>query len=145
MLSHHKLVYGIPQRYLLRWRFTYSDHKPDKHGLWLDSGGPETMAAFTSKENLAVAMIEGRDLVTRTNKVMWEVPGDDFVNFEFLGAVSVPGLGVKGSVTLAPKILGARARLVTRDKISTVFVSGRTKQEDRLQADKDRHYTGFGR
>jgi hypothetical protein len=122
------MVHGIPERYLLRWRFTYSDHKPDKYGIWLDSGGPETMAAYTDKTNLHCAMIEGKDLVTKKNKVLWEIPGHEFKEFQFLGAVSVNPLGFKGTVKIKPQILGAR--LLTSGKMTTVFISGRVKHED---------------
>jgi hypothetical protein len=48
--------------YRLRWIFKYSDHKPDKIGVWNDTSGDVKTAAWAvSKENLACVIVQGED------------------------------------------------------------------------------------
>jgi hypothetical protein len=140
--AKYQIISGIPWRYLLRWRFVYSDGKPDKAGLWCDSGGIETMAAYTTKEGLGHAIIEGKDLVTRNTKKLVSIPGHAFRNFEFLGAVKAPMGNLKKPVTIAPMILGAR--LISGENRYTVFISGRQTSESLSDAEKS-YYEGLRR
>jgi len=100
------------------------------------------MAAYTTRTGLCQVIMEGKDLVTRTTKEMIVLAGQDFVNFEFLGAVRAPLMQIKKPVTIAPMILGAR--LISRSDKYTVFISGRMVSETLSDAEI-KHYEGLRR
>ena len=71
-------------RWLFRWRFEYWDEKNPKIGGWYPATRVEDMASTQTKNNLARAVIEGKNFLTKEVKVFAEVLGEDFINFEHL-------------------------------------------------------------
>jgi hypothetical protein len=114
--------------YYLRWRFEYADGKPAKYGMWSQpSVSVRDTAAFCSKENLALAMIEGRHAVTREDKIMAVVPGADYCNHQWMAESNFSPFGHGGR--LQQNIIGMKIQ--ARDEEITVFASGEVRREAR--------------
>lgn len=109
----------------LRWRFTYLDGKEDRFGVWNKPGTKANQAFFADKQYLARAFIEGKD-ENRNTKILLEVKGEDFVNFEFIAKSSVP-MNIYSDnlkeIKLIPEIIGAS--ITTRDHQYVIFRTGR--------------------
>lgn len=126
--------------YRLRWRFEYSDGKPDKAGPWSRASvKPAEMAAFQSKEALKWAVIEGEDLRSWDVKRLAEVPGEDFRNFEWVAGASY---GVE-SGEVRHELLGLKIR--AREKTVQVLSSGSVTESPVTEEDKKIHLAGFGK
>ena len=133
-----------PTQWLLRWCFEYSDHKPTKYGMFSTPGTFDSeKASKQSKENLLFAKIEGKNVLTREIVPLAVVDGHEFVNFQWVSSSSVGGFRLKGSVTLAQKIIGMT--LVTREKNITIYTNGQAKIEDHNIDYSKVHLSGFGR
>lgn len=136
-------IYQINHELLLRWRFVFSDHKPDKFGMWSQAGTCEhTKAWAINKENLAYAIIETKNQFTREIRQPIVCEGWDFVNFQWESAVGFnlsSGLNKKR----AGSILGLS--IVTRDKKATVYIDGKIKTRERRDEEKLINFAGFGK
>jgi len=131
-------------KYLLRWRFVYSDHKTTKSGMWNYPGDFDTEKAWCqSKENLLVAKIEGKDFITREIVTLAQVDGHDFVNLGWISSASIPGIKIQGSKKLEGRIIGLM--LVSRKQKVKIFTNGQAEIEDH-NIDYGRiNLAGFGR
>jgi len=131
-------------KFLLRWRFDYSDHKPTKYGMWSHPGEFDTEKAWCqSKENLLVAHIEGKNFVTREIVLLASCPGPDFVNFQWIAGAVQRGLRVSGSKKLPWRVIGLM--LVTRSQKTKIYDNGMVETEDH-NIDYGRiNLAGFGR
>lgn len=70
--------------YLLRWRFDFAS-RPTKCGMWNNPGTNNVdKACFQNKEGLTWARIEGKNISTREVKVLAEISGQDFLNFQWM-------------------------------------------------------------
>jgi len=105
------------------------DGKPDRMGQWSAMGDKHSRAAYAPKEGLARAMIEAKDVHTGIIASILDIPGFDFVNFEWQGSAIAPlgifGPGVK-SIKIRPHIVGAS--LVSRDWVYRVLISGKVEK-----------------
>lgn len=129
-------------KYLLRWCFEYADHKPRKFGMWSHPGDFDTEKAWCqSKENLLRACIEGKDFLTREIMVLAELPGPDFVNFQWI-AKGVQRGDPRGE-KVPWRILGLM--LVSRDQKIKIYDTGMVENE-KHNIDYGRiNLSGFGR
>ena len=131
-----------PQKFLLRWCFEYSDHKPKKCGMWSHPGVHQTEQAWCQdKTNLLRATIEGKDVITRKIIPLASVSGDDFVNFAWIKASFAAGL--KGSGVLPGKIIGLM--LVSRDEMVKIYANGAATKEKSPVDYTRMKLAGFGR
>jgi len=133
----------VPLKYLLRWRFEFSDGKAPKYGAWSKPGErPEEKACFVNKENLARAMVEKMSLENNKIEVVAECHGADFVNFEWLGCVSgFASLALKRGII--PRVHGLN--LVTRNERVSVLIDGRVLYKNRHKGEENTHLVGFGK
>jgi len=131
--------------YRMRWRFEFFTNKKPKYGMWDDSG-PEldlkTKAWCVNKEYLAFAIVEGKHLVTREHKVLFECAGPDYVNFAWQALAKVR-LGGGGTYVPPTKLMGLT--LTSRDHITAVYPSGEVMRRIRPEHDKKIQYAGFGK
>jgi len=136
-----KTITGMQLKYLLRWRFDYTDSKVSKFGGWSRSGETKELQAWcTSKTNLLRACIEGKNIATREIKTFAECDGQNFVNFSwFAGAVGSPFM--KGNTTLKSQILGLT--LTTRNHSATVQVDGGVRVKPLNEEEKKVNLAGF--
>lgn len=122
-------------RFMLRWRFDYSDGKPTAFGAWNDTS--EGKAALTNKTGLCRAAVEGFDpnacggIVT-----LAECDGWDFINFAWVCLFDLLG-------SAANRIVGLS--LVTREEVREVLLDGRVSRRIRTEDEKKIHLAGFGR
>lgn len=99
---------GLRAVYRLRWRMEYRNGLP-RYSQWMRSSQrPEQMAAFSKRDGLTWAVIEGEHVITREVARIVEVPGHLFEAFQWIEAVRVPGggLGIKGSVSVPGLCVG---------------------------------------
>ena len=110
------------EKYLLRWRYDYHDHKPPKIGQWNRHGDRSNDQAWAqNKTNLLRASIEAKNYYTKEITTVCECLGQDFVNFQWMGAAGTP-LKPRGKVMVSPKILGLT--LISRYKTTRCFING---------------------
>lgn len=120
--------------YLLRWRFEYSDGKPPRYGMWSQPAvNPNETAAFTNKQNLAFAMIEGRHSITREDKIFAATEGANFCNFQWVAEAHFFPFGGSGG-QLQQNVIGMK--LITRYEEISVFASGEILQDARSIEDQ---------
>jgi hypothetical protein len=75
--------------YLLRWRFDFLN-KPSRFGMWSNPGTNDIdKACFQNKEGLVSAKIEGKNILTRETKVLAEVSGQDYLNFQWMATLKL--------------------------------------------------------
>ena len=131
--------------YLLRWHFEYSDHKPAKYGMWSNPGEFESEQAWCqSKENLLVARIQGKDVVTRQIVDLARCPGADFVNFQWIAAAVQRGLRLAPGGSVMPKrIIGLM--IVTRNQKIKIYDNACCEIEEHNIDYSRIHLSGFGR
>lgn len=138
---------ALEKKFLLRWKFDYSDTKPSRKGMWDKSGdNPIDQAWSQSKENLLYARIEGKNIITRETKVLAEVPGYDFCNFEwFATAASSQAIAALKAGQLKTQIQGTNIGLiiVTRNKRIYVMCNGIINEE--IRQDKNFNFASFGK
>lgn len=129
----------IPQKlYRLRWRFTYSDGKPDVYGVWDEnSKHPANKASYQDKNNLKTAIIEGECRMTKAIIPLIEIDGHKMrhVRCEAWGSM---GAALR---TNSPNKVELRPRLhsmffQTDDEILGVAVDGKTMARSIIGADK---------
>lgn len=107
------------EKYLLRWRFEYKDHAP-RYGAWSSQGTTKELYAWCQpKENLSVAIIEGKDVKSRLIKPLLVCEGHNFVNFEWVAFASI---AMQGSQKVTGSIQGLT--IVSRDMRATIFIDG---------------------
>jgi hypothetical protein len=136
------LVCGVPEAFKLRWRFVYFDGKPDRFGAWSRAGDQSTMAAYAPKEYLSKALVEGKNIRTGKTRVFFEIPGEDYINFEWIGAIRANPFSVKGEQTYSPEIIGCIIH--SREMVYSVSIAGAMKRRPRTEEEKKRHYFTFG-
>lgn len=125
---------SLIKRFMLRWRFDYSDSKPTVYGHWDDD--TEGVASRVDKTNLRRASIEMLDpSACAPERCVAECDGWDFVNFEWM-RVRIMGTGHAQTVAL---------NLKTRDLVTQVSIRGGVHVRHRLPDEKKTHYAGFGR
>lgn len=132
-------------KYLLRWRFHWFD-RPSKFGMWSHPGEQKDLATkawYHNKEGLILAVIEGKDVVTREVKVLVECPGQDYRNFQWVALASVvPGaLAGGGSVTPLTRIGGLKVQ--TRNEEITVMDDGSITTVPFTA--EDQHFATYGK
>lgn len=133
-----------PVKYLLRWVFVYSDHKPIKRGLWSYPGDHNADFAWAqSKENLLVAYVEGKDIQTKELVRLAECPGCDFVNFSWIRMSVTKNIAIKGSQVLPGREIGMM--LTTRDRQIKIYDTGYVESEAHNLDYGKIHLAGFGR
>lgn len=130
------------KKYDLRWRFTYSDGKNDKVGVWGVPGSHANMAHYASKQNLRNAIVEGRRVGTHTVEVLTSILGQDFENFQWVGSTVIPWEIMGGRSKFSPVIVGAN--LVSRYAVITVFNNGIIHTRKRTEEEKKIIFTGTG-
>lgn len=82
---------NFSDRWLFRWRFDF--HAKDKRcGVWNGASNRiEDMASFVNKDGCSYARIEGKHFLTKEIRILAEVPGFLFLNFEYLAAKITSG------------------------------------------------------
>lgn len=109
----------------LRWRM-YWTNRESRKGAWCDPGRADdvgTKAWMQPKENLARAVIEGRNRKSQLIVPFADIDGQDFIEFRWISAANVP-LGSFGGAKL--KIFGAiqGMTLVSRNEKISVYING---------------------
>lgn len=131
--------------YHLRWRFDFSNGKPSKWGMW-DSPGPKgdlaTKAWCHNGESLLFASVEGKNRETGHIVTLLQVPGEDYVNFQW-DAAAIVNPGFVGTVTPIHRLVGLR--LIARDSEYVVRATGETETVPRSEASKLINFATFGR
>lgn len=136
-------IYSVPFRKLVRWRFVFNDNRPDKVGMWSAHGNDESTWAWChNRENLSKAIIETKDFISREIKQVVVCDGWNFVNFQWVGGVSINPMNVKAGNGRSA-ILGLT--LLTRDKKVTVRIDGKISTIDRTDEEKAQNLATFGR
>ena len=126
--------HGYCPMYRLRWRFVFSDGRPDKIGGWNStSQNPSDMAAFVDKKNLLMAIIEGEKIGAWTVKTLAEIDGHMYATAKWVNALSAPMFVVK-EFTAPGDIVGLEMQ--TNDHAVTVFVDGQIKPRKLNDHDK---------
>lgn len=121
---------AIPETtYRLRWRFIFQSGK-DKLGIWNGvSPRPEDSAWAVNKTGLAMALIEGENLVTYEVKELLAIDGQNYAFCQYEAFARVPGMGpASGSWRLRTHISGMS--ILTNDKKFTVWVNGQVESRD---------------
>ena len=109
--------------------------------MWsLPAKNQQDMAAFSNKEGLVRASIEGKNFLTRNIRTLAECDGHDFNNFQWMAEFRSQGMF---ATTGVHQLLGLK--LVTRDLYMEVYSSGEVKILQRPEEDKKFHYETFGR
>lgn len=131
--------------YLLRWRFDYIN-SPSRVGMWSQPGNIDQAGAW--KQNgaglhICRAMVEGKHAQNRTTEVLAEVPGQDFVMFQWLALARVNAFGLSGSVV--PRTVLGGLQIVTREEIITVMINGLVKREFRSDDHKTLALATYGK
>lgn len=112
-----------PNVYMLRWAFEYSN-RPRKAGMWgMATKNPVDSAWAQPKDGLIYALIEGKDIKTRLTHRLVECPGADFRTFQWVATAALPGMGLKGAVTLRSKLVGLK--ILSRDICLEVHSDGK--------------------
>lgn len=123
------------QVYWLRWKFEYNDNKATVTGIWNNHGPLPNRAWNKSKENLAFAIIEAKDLVTNLESKVVVVDGHEFCNFEWIAR--------QHWKSKESQIIGLQIR--TRKEIIKVYCNKKIEKISRPIDDLDFHYVGFGK
>jgi len=134
----------LPRLWMVRWRFDFAA-KPTKYGLWGRPGETKEVQAWCNNgEGLLRASIEGKQIVTREQKLFAECDGHSFVNFKWIAAAGMPAFAKGyGEAQLRSRIVGLT--LVVRDNEIHVYDTGQIIVSDRTEEDKNYHYATFGR
>jgi len=112
--------------YLLRWRFEWNG-KPFKAGMWSHPGDErdlENKAWNKNKEGLLWAMVEAKNYINRADqKIVVAVPGQDFLNFQWiaLGMIPMRNLKVESQATT---LIGG-LKVLTRHEEICVYDTGK--------------------
>jgi hypothetical protein len=73
-----------PTLYLLRYRFEYQK-RPDRVGMWdRPATDVKQMAYSANRSDLMSVVIEGKNVVTREIKQLYNCDGQDYVNMQWL-------------------------------------------------------------
>ena len=127
----------------LRCRFDWKDKRLPWSSCWNESGpGLQDKAWAQNKTGIMRACIEAKNEVTKQVTVIAECEGWDFVNFEWLATVKVPGSGVK-TMTIEGTNIGLV--LITREAKLTVLFTGEMWVDPRSDGEKTIQYAGFGK
>jgi hypothetical protein len=109
-------------------------------GMWSQCGTrDEDKASFVNTTGLVRASIEGKDIASRSVKVLAECDGHDYVVFKWNAAFISYGNFANGHHVLTG------LKLVTRDIELDVYPSGDVKILARADDEKTIHYATFGR
>ena len=135
-----------PRKIDLRWRFDFKDGKASRFGYWNNPGAKDDSVQLINTNNLRIAAIEGKDLLTNKIKTIAECDGEDFCFFRYVARSQV-------GINLFKKQYKMRTRtritglvLVTRDFECTVLDDGSAaKLEPRSEWDKRQNYLAYGR
>jgi len=120
--------FGFTPMFRLRWRFIYSDGKPDRVGGWNGtSQNPVDMASFVDKKNLLMAVIEGEKVGAWTIKTLLEVDGHMYATAKWKTVLSAP-MFAKQDFTSAGTIVGLEFQ--TNDSSVVVYVDGQIIQRE---------------
>lgn len=126
----------------LRWKFTYSDHKIDRIGMWDKPGVMQVDQAWCqNKDHLNLAIIEAKKIMSPEIKPIVICEGWNFVNFEWVYGCAV-NLG-NLSQPQATTILGLA--ITTINEKITVGSDGKITKRKRTLEEKNQHLVGFGR
>jgi len=127
----------------LRWRFEYSDGTRPRYGQWTKAATNQNeMAAFQKKTNLARAMIETKDRITKKVSVAVHCKGEDFVRFKWAAIAIAPAFGpVRGEMVLDCQNVGLT--IVTRELQATVYIDGSPPRIKRLPENQNFNYAGL--
>lgn len=129
----------------LRWRFEYTDGTAPSIGIWnRPAGNKEDLdmyACFQKNRNIRVAMIEGRDVLSREYKVLFEVAGQDFCLFKWVAMASAPAL-FKG--VARPRHMLCGLQMVSRYEAWTIFPDGQVWRKMRSADDLKINYAAYG-
>lgn len=131
------------KKFDLRWRFEFTGNRPAKYGKWSSPGNsPELQAWNKNKEGVARACIEGKDVETGASCVLVDIPGQDFVNFQWIASASTPGM-FNGSIRPVHQLLGLK--IVARDTEISVMADGAVYENKRAEDEKTINFATFGR
>lgn len=116
------IIQGFKPWYRLRWRFQFSDGKPDKYGQW---NGSQIAAWSVNKANILYAVIEGEKIGAWSIHEFVRVPGPMYATCKWVAAcgVSTKAVGKYGAIQKAGDIVGLTFQ--TNDEAITVFIDGR--------------------
>lgn len=136
-----------PFRYRLRWKYEYIN-SADRAGMWSrpsenSEEGFKSKAWAQPQQNLLWAVIEGQD-ASRPGKVfrLAEVPGEDFMNFQWLAVAQVP-LGGAGGQNIRGAIQGMS--LQSRYEKITVYIDGTVDKRAVTDYERYGHFKKFKR
>lgn len=131
----------IPQRYLLRCRFDYTDRAKPWYSMWNKGGETPATQAWRNKRDgyLLMATIEGKEIESRRIVPLAACEGKDFLNFEWVGQVRTAA-GATGTFKAA--IIGLL--LVTPEATVRVTVDGRIHVDRTPPRSEGMHYSVLG-
>ena len=125
----------------LRWKFTFSDHKIDRIGMWDKPGILQTDQAWCqNKDKLNLAIIEAKKICSPEIKPILMCEGWNFVNFEWVYGCMVNLQNISQQSTT---IIGLA--ITTRKEKITVGSDGKITRRPRTTDEKNQHLVGFGR
>lgn len=128
--------------YFLRWRFDFHG-SASRFGMWSDPGNQLVHGAWKQTRiglSVARAIIEGKDFLSRQISVLADVPGQDFVMFEWNATAVINPFG--GS----PKnhrINGLS--IVARDRVVTVGIDGKVTVKPLPNSHKTIQFSTYGK
>jgi hypothetical protein len=125
----HYISFDFSNRWLFRWRFEFHGNQPTHMGGWFPATRFQDMAAAVNKEGLAVAMIEGKNFLTKEVKVFADCPGFDFINFQHLALY----INSCGKVTQRTHGM----RLIHRHGVVNCYETGVIENERREYSEAD--------
>ncbi len=118
---------------LVRWRLTWHSGK-DIVGRWSKDAEQDDEQAWShSKDGLAHAIIETKNIRTKEIKVVASIGGQDFCNFEWINFVKY-----RGPAVYKPTIMGLN--LVCREDVVSIFMDGHVEHKKKTLPDEIFHY-----
>ena len=115
--------FGFSPMFRLRWRFVFSDGKPDRIGGWNStSQNHSDMAAFVDKKNLLMAIIEGEKIGAWTTKTLLEIDGHMYATAKWITALSAP-MFIEKDFKSPSVVVGLEFQ--TNDHAYQIFVNGK--------------------
>jgi len=125
----------------LRWRFSFSDGRKDKVGIWNGSSKLPTDSAWAvDKSNLAYAYIEGEVMQgpeTGKTLVFLEVPGQVYASMQWEAYSKMPGMvALHGTQSYKLRAYVSGLSILTADEKITIWVNGTSKRCPLSEQDK---------
>lgn len=88
VINHHKLY--VDDVFWVRWCLEYVN-RPAKAGMWNQPGvDASTSAWLQPKDGIVTARVEAKHLQTRAIITLAEVSGQDWIEFRWIAATSLP-------------------------------------------------------